>query len=65
MNNSIIINDFVLIEYLSSKSNYLGAQTTFCDYIEEEFEEDDDKDWIKLNNNVFINTEGVPYSIFI
>ncbi|WP_165785166.1 hypothetical protein [Aliarcobacter cryaerophilus] len=48
-----------------SSSNDLGAKTTFYDYIEEEFEEDDEKDWIKLNNNVFIDIEGIPYSIFI
>ncbi len=48
-----------------SSSNDLGAKTTFYDYIEEEFKEDDEKDWIKLNNNVFIDIEGIPYSIFI
>ena len=42
-----------------------GQELFFYDYIDEEFEEDDDKDWIKLNNNVFIDIEGIPYSIFI
>ena len=64
MNSSINIGDFYIIDF--SSSNDLGAKTTFYDYIDEEFEEDDDKDWIKLNNNnVFIDIEGIPYSIFI
>ena len=45
-----------------SSSNDLGARAFFYDYIDEE---DDEKDWIKLNNNVFIDIEGIPYSIFI
>ena len=44
-----------------------GARAFFYDYIDEEFEEDDGNDWIKLNNNdnVFIDLKGIPYSIFI
>lgn len=65
MNSSINLGDFYIIDFRSSDD--LGAKTTFYDYIDEEFEEDDDKDWIKLNNNnnVFIDIEGIPYSIFI
>ena len=63
MNSSINIGDFYIIDF--SSSNDLGARAFFYDYIDEEFEEDDDKDWIKLNNNVFIYIEGIPYSIFI
>ncbi|HRM77272.1 MAG TPA: hypothetical protein PLF55_03140 [Aliarcobacter cryaerophilus] len=63
MNSSINIVDFYIIDF--SSSNDLGARAFFYDYIDEEFEEDDDKDWIKLNNNVFIDIEGIPYSIFI
>ncbi|MGJ0370957.1 hypothetical protein NG764_05965 [Aliarcobacter cryaerophilus] len=53
MNSSINLGDFYIIDFWSSDD--LGARTTFYDYIDEEFEEDDDKDWIKLNNNVFID----------
>lgn len=60
MNSSINIGDFYIIDF--SSSNDLGARAFFYDYIDEE---DDDKDWIKLNNNVFIDIEGIPYSIFI
>ena len=63
MNSSINIGDFYIIDF--SSSNDLGARAFFYDYIDEEFEEDDGKDWIKLNNNVFIDIEGIPYSIFI
>ena len=63
MNSSINIGDFYIIDF--SSSNDLGARAFFYDYIDEEFEEDDDKDWIKLNNMVFIDIEGIPYSIFI
>ena len=63
MNSSINIGDFYIIDF--SSSNDLGAKAFFYDYIDEEFEEDDEKDWIKLNNNVFIDIEGIPYSIFI
>ena len=63
MNSSINIGDFYIIDF--SSSNDLGARAFFYDYIDEEFEEDDDKDWIKLNNNVFIDLKGIPYSIFI
>jgi hypothetical protein len=63
LNSSINLGDLYIIDFWSSDD--LGARTTFYDYIDEEFEEDDDKDWIKLNNNVFIDIEGIPYSIFI
>ena len=63
MNSSINIGDFYIIDF--SSSNELGARAFFYDYIDEEFEEDDDKDWIKLNNIDFIDIEGIPYSIFI
>ena len=63
MNSSINIGDFYIIDF--SSSNDLGARAFFYDYIDEEFDEDDGNDWIKLNNNVFIDIEGIPYSIFI
>ena len=65
MNSSINLRDLYIINFWSSDD--LGARTTFYDYIDEEFEEDDGNDWIKLNNNdnVFIDIEGIPYSIFI
>ena len=63
MNSSINLRDLYIINFWSS--NDLGARAFFYDYIDEEFEEDDDKDWIKLNNNVFIDIEGILYSIFI
>lgn len=62
-NSSINLRDLYIIDFWSSDD--LGARAFFYDYIDEEFEEDDDKDWIKLNNNVFIDIEGIPYSIFI
>ena len=65
MNSSINLGEFYIIDFWSSDD--LGARTTFYDYIDEEFEEDDGNDWIKLNNNdnVFIDLKGIPYSIFI
>lgn len=65
MNSSINLGDLYIIDFWSSDD--LGARTTFYDYIDEEFEEDDGNDWIKLNNNdnVFIDLKGIPYSIFI
>ncbi len=65
MNSSINLRDLYIIDFWSSDD--LGARTTFYDYIDEEFEEDDGNDWIKLNNNdnVFIDLKGIPYSIFI
>ena len=65
LNSSINIGDFYIIDF--SSSNDLGARAFFYDYIDEEFEEDDGNDWIKLNNNdnVFIDLKGIPYYIFI
>ncbi|WP_164966707.1 hypothetical protein [Aliarcobacter trophiarum] len=45
MNGSINMKDFYIVDFLSS---FIFWGKTFYDYIDEEFEEDDDRDWIKL-----------------
>lgn len=45
LHGSIIMKKFYIVDFLSS--DVFGGKTLY-DYIDEEFEEDDDKDWIKL-----------------
>ncbi|WP_222718363.1 hypothetical protein ACNSOS_08415 [Aliarcobacter vitoriensis] len=46
MNNSKVLNSVFVVEIISSKGLELG--TSLYSYIDEEFEEDDDQNWIKL-----------------
>ncbi|WP_155522206.1 hypothetical protein ACN2EN_02060 [Aliarcobacter lanthieri] len=48
MNNSKVLNSVFIVRVSSYQGLVLGVKTFLNDHIDEEFEEDDDQNWIKL-----------------